>query len=59
MARIAAIVLVLSMCVPGTLLAREVFKSSKIDSSKVEIGDYAEGVYGMGERDPISGEWYK
>ncbi|MYB55251.1 MAG: hypothetical protein F4X51_02570 [Gemmatimonadetes bacterium] len=59
MIQIAAIVLALSMCVPGTLLARVVFKAGEIDSSKVEIGAYAEVIYEKGERDPISGKWKK
>ena len=55
MIQIAAIVLALSMCVPGKL-ARVVFKAGEIDSSKVEIGAYAEVIYEKGERDPISGK---
>ena len=59
MLRIIAIVCMLSAGMPGTLLAREVFKAGEIDSSKVEIGVYAEVIYGKGERDPVSGKWKK
>ena len=53
MVRIATIVLVLFM--PETIMAGMVLKASEIDSSKVEVGVYAEVIYGMGERNPISG----
>ena len=57
MARIAAIILVLFM--PETILAWVAFEAGEIDSSKVEIGTYAEIIYGKGERDPVSGRWKK
>ena len=57
MARIAAIVLVLGMCMPETLLAWVTFEASEIDSSTIKPGSYVEIIYGKGERDPVSGEW--
>ena len=57
MVRIAAIVLVLGMCMSETSLAGMILKAGEIDSSKVEIGAYAEVIYGMGERDQVSGKW--
>ncbi len=55
MVRIVTIILVLFM--PETILAGMVLGAGEIDSSKVEIGAYAEIIYGKGVRDPISGEW--
>ena len=48
MVRIATIVLVLFM--PETIMAGMVLKASEIDSSKVEVGVYAEVIYGTGEK---------
>lgn len=59
MARISAIVLVLGMCMPETLLAGVVFEAGEIDSSTVKPGAYVEVIYGKGERDPVSGAWEK
>ena len=57
MARIAAIVWMLSVCMPETLLAGVVFEAGEIDSSTVKPGAYVEVIYGKGERDSVSGEW--
>ena len=57
MVRIAAIVWMLSFCMPETLLAGVVFEAGEIDSSTVKPGAYVEIIYGSGERDPVSGEW--
>ena len=57
MARIAAIVLVLGMCMPETLLAWVTFEAGEIDSSTVKPGAFVEVIYGRGERNPVSGEW--
>ena len=57
MVRIAAIVWMLSVCMPETLLAGVVFEAGEIDSSTVKPGAYVEIIYGSGERDPVSGEW--
>ena len=57
MARIAEIILVLGMCIPETIIAGMVLEAGEIDSSKVEVGAYAEVIYGTGERDQVSGEW--
>ncbi|MCY3868961.1 MAG: hypothetical protein OXG87_05340 [Gemmatimonadetes bacterium] len=59
MARIATIVLVLSVFLPQALLAGVVLKAGKIDSSNVEVGAYAEVIYGTGKRDQVSGKWEK
>ena len=59
MARISAIVLVLGMCMPETLLAGVVFEAGEIDSSTVKPGAYVEVIYGKGERNPVSREWEK
>ena len=59
MARIATIVLVLSVSLPQALWAGVVLKAGEIDSSNVEVGAYAEVFYGMGEGDQISGKWEK
>ena len=59
MTHIAAIILILGLCLPQALLAGEVFQAGEIDSSKVEVGAYAEVIYGTGERDQVSGEWKK
>ncbi len=57
MVRIAAIVWMLSVCMPETLLAGVVFEAGEIDSSTVKPGAYVEIIYGSGERDPVSGVW--
>ena len=57
MARIAAIILVLDMCMPGTVLAGVTFEAGEIDSSTVKPGAFVEIIYGKGERDQVSGEW--
>ncbi len=57
MARLIAIVLILGLYRPDTLLARVVFEAGKIDSNAVEIGAYVAITYGEGERDSISGKW--
>ena len=57
MARIAAIVLVLVLCMPETLLAWVTFEAGEIDSSTVKPGAFVEIIYGRGEREPVSGEW--
>ena len=59
MRHIAAIVLILGLCLPQTLIAGVVLKVGEIDSSKVKVGVYAEVVYGMGEWDQVSGKWEK
>ncbi len=59
MRHIAAIVLILGLCLPQALLAGEVLQAGEIDSSKVEVGVYAEVIYGTGERDQVSGKWEK
>ncbi len=59
MVRIAAIVLILGICMPETLLAGVILEAGEIDSSKVEVGAYAEVIYGTGERNPVSGKWEK
>ena len=59
MVRIAAIVLVLGMCMPETLLAWVTFETGEIDSSTVKPGAYVEIIYGKGEQDPVSGKWEK
>ena len=59
MVRIAAIVLMLSVCMPETLLAGVVLKAGEIDSGKVKVGAYAEVIYRIGERDQVSGKWEK
>ncbi len=59
MARIAAIILVLGMCMPEVLPAEMVLEAGEIDSSKVEVGAYVEVIYGTGERDQVSREWKK
>ena len=57
MARTAAIVLILSMCMPEVSSAEMVLEAGEIDSSKVEVGAYVEVIYGTGERDQVSGKW--
>ena len=57
MVRMTAIVWMLSVCMPETLLAGVVFEAGEIDSSTVKSGAYVEIIYGKGERDPVSGEW--
>ena len=57
MVRMIAIVWMLSVCMPETLLAGVAFEAGEIDSSAVKPGSYVEIVYGRGERDPVSGEW--
>ena len=59
MRHIAAIVLILGLCLPQALIAREVLQAGEIDSSKVKVGAYAEVIYGKGERDQVSGKWEK
>ncbi len=53
------IVLILGLCLPQTLLAGVILEAGEIDSSKIKVGAYAEVIYGMGERDQVSGEWGK
>ncbi len=50
MTHIAAIVLILGLCLPQALIAGEVLQAGEIDSSKVEVGSYAEVIYGTGEK---------
>ena len=50
MTHIAAIVLLLGLCLPQALLAGEVLQVGEIDSSKVKVGAYAEVIYGTGEK---------
>jgi len=50
MAHIAAIVLILGLCLPQTLLGGVILEAGEIDSSKVEVGSYAEVIYGTGEK---------
>ena len=59
MARSAATVLILWLCLPEVLLARVVLEAGEIDSGKVRVGAFAEVVYGKGARDPVSGKWEK
>ena len=59
MRHIAAIVLILGLCLPQTLLAGVVLKVGEIDSSKVKVGVYAEVIYGKDEWDQVSGAWKK
>ena len=59
MARSAATVLILWLCLPEVLLARVVLEAGEIDSGKVRVGVFAEVVYGKGKRDPVSGQWEK
>ena len=59
MARSAATVLILWLCLPEVLLARVVLEAGEIDSGKVRVGVFAEVVYGKGTRDPVSGQWEK
>ena len=59
MTHIAAIILILGLCLPQALMAGEILQAGEIDSSKVKLGAYAEVVYGMGERDQVSGTWKK
>ena len=47
MTHIAAIVLILGLCLPQALLAGVVLKAGEIDSSKVEVGAYAEVILKM------------
>ena len=57
MARIAAIVWMLSVCMSETLLAEVVFEAGEIDGSTVKPGAFVEIIYGRGEWDPVSEEW--
>ena len=50
MTHIAAIILILGLCLPQALLAGVVLKAGEIDSSKVTVGAYAEIIYGKGEK---------
>ena len=59
MAQIAAIVLILGLCLPQALIAGVVLQAGEIDSSKVKVGFYAEVIYGTGEQDQVSGKWEK
>ena len=59
MARSAATVLILWLCLPEALQAGVVLEAGEIDSSKVRVGVFAEVVYGKGKRDPVSGDWEK
>ena len=59
MTHIAAIILILGLCLPQALLAGVVLKAGEIDSSKVEVGAYAEVIYGKGEKVQVSGKWEK
>ena len=59
MARLAAIVLILSISMPETILAGIVFEAGEIDSSRVKPGAFVEVIYGKGERDEVSGTWEK
>ncbi len=59
MTHIAAIVLILGLCLPQALLAGEILQAGEIDSNKVKVGAYAEVIYGKGERDQVSGKWEK
>ena len=59
MTHIAAIVLILGLCLPQDLIAGVVLQAGEIDSSKVKVGAYAEIIYGTGERDQVSGKWKK
>ena len=56
---IATIVLILGLCLPQTLIAGVILQAGEIDSSKVKVGVYAEVIYGMDERDQVSGKWEK
>lgn len=40
-----------------TLQKEIVLEAGEIDSSRVEVDDFVEVIYGKGERDPASGEW--
>ena len=44
---------------PQALIAGEVLQTGEIDSSKVEVGAYAEVIYGKGEKVQVSGKWEK
>ena len=59
MARSAATVLILWLCLPEALQAGVVLEAGEIDSGKVRVGAFAEVVYGKGEQDPFSGQWEK
>ena len=59
MTHIAAIILILGLCLPQALIAGEVLEAGEIDSSKVKVGAYAEVIYGKGEWDQVSGKWEK
>ena len=50
MTHTAAIVLTLGLCLPQALLAGVVLQAGEIDSSKVQVGAYAEVFYGTGEK---------
>lgn len=56
---IATIVLILGLCLPQTLIAGVILQAGEIDSSRVKVGVYAEVIYGMDERDQVSGKWEK
>ncbi len=59
MTHLTAIVMILGLCLPQALLAGVVLKAGEVDSSKIEVGAYAEVIYGTGERDSVSGKWKK
>ena len=50
MTHIAAIILLLGLCLPQALLAGVVLEAGEIDSYKVTVGAYAEIIYGKGEK---------
>lgn len=59
MTHLTTIVLILGLCLPHSLIAGEVLQAGEIDSSKVEVGAYAEVISGTGEWDQVSGKWEK
>ena len=59
MARLVALVLILGMYRPDTLLAGVVFEAGEIDSNAVQPGAFVEVIYGKGERHPDTGAWEK
>ena len=59
MARLVAIVLILGMYRPDTLLAGVVFEAGEIDSTAVQPGAFVEVIYGQGERHPDTRAWEK
>ena len=59
MARLVAIVLILGMYRPDTLLAGVVFEAGEIDSNAVQPGAFVEVIYGKGERHSDTRAWEK